>query len=97
VPKATDFKLTVKILEKSCYGSAGCNVTYRIALEQVSAAEFDPSKEYDVTYEVRGTEGGKINTLKVTGTQYSTDDKEFASTKSSNPKLTAVITDIVES
>jgi len=29
-PKKKDFKVTIKIREKKCFRSAGCNVTYRI-------------------------------------------------------------------
>lgn len=97
VPVAADFKLTVKVLEKKCFGSAGCNVTYRVVVAQANAKTFDPSKEYEVTYEVKGIEDSAVNTLKITGGQYSTDEKEFGSTKSSSIKLSAVITDISES
>jgi hypothetical protein len=29
-PEPSDFELTVKTLSKQCFGSAGCNITYRI-------------------------------------------------------------------
>jgi hypothetical protein len=52
VPKAKDFKLSVKTLSKQCFGSAGCNLTYRV---DVSLAKtLDPDVEYEVVYEVRG-------------------------------------------
>src|SRR5262245_38709860 len=31
-PTEIDFKLTVKITRKKCFGSAGCNVTYHVNL-----------------------------------------------------------------
>lgn len=30
LPKPADFTIAVKVLEKKCFGSAGCNVTYQI-------------------------------------------------------------------
>jgi hypothetical protein len=29
-PRKSDFEIGIKILEKKCFGSAGCSVTYRI-------------------------------------------------------------------
>lgn len=93
-PDPGDFRLTVKILEKQCFGSAGCNVTYRIELSYGGPA-LDPSVTYELTYEVYGVEDGpQINTLDVTGDEYSTDNEENAQTTSASKKLTAKITDI---
>src|SRR6266568_1923647 len=33
-PKKGDFQVTLKVLSKECFGSAGCNVTYRAKLSQ---------------------------------------------------------------
>jgi len=52
-PKPSDFKLTPKILKKTCFGSAGCNITYRILVDYVGTGTLDSSKTYEVTYEVR--------------------------------------------
>jgi hypothetical protein len=30
LPRKSDFEIGIKILEKKCFGSAGCSVTYRI-------------------------------------------------------------------
>lgn len=101
-PKATaptvkDFKLTVKTLTKQCFGSAGCNVTFRI-LVAYSGPELDPSKTYEVLYEVRGGEDGPIaNKLTVQGGESSVDEEEMVSTAKSSAKLTAVVTDVMES
>ena len=87
--------LTVKILEKKCFGSAGCNVTYRI--DPKYDGELDPSRTYRMTYEVSGVEDGpQINNFTVTGTEASIPSEESAQTKTTKVKLTAKVTDMVE-
>lgn len=95
-PVAKDFKLTVKTLTKQCFGSAGCNVTYRI-LVAYSGPDLDPSKSYDVLYTVRGGEDVVQNKLTVEDGQSSVDEEEMVSTKTSKAKLTAVATDVLAS
>lgn len=95
-PTPKDFTLTIKTLKKECFGSAGCNVTFRIQVGYDGPA-LDPSTTYEVTYEVRGAEDGpQINTLTVQGDQSSVDEEEFVSTKSAAVKLKAVVTDVAE-
>lgn len=95
-PDPKDFKLTVKVLKKQCFGSAGCNVTYRVKVGY-DGPELDPDVTYELTYEVRGVEDGPaVNTLELTGDEYETDKEEYASTSSESTKLKAVVTDISE-
>lgn len=93
-PVAADFTLEVKVLEKSCFGAAGCNVTYRMGVAYSAAEPLDPNITYEITYEVKGTKDPKIGTLKVTGTDFQADEKEFVQTSSSGKQLTAQITAI---
>ncbi|MFC6155382.1 hypothetical protein [Kribbella jiaozuonensis] len=93
-PTAKDFKLAVKVLKKECFGSAGCNLTYRI-LVTYGGADLDPTLTYEVVYEVRGGEDGPVtNTLTVTGDTSSVDEEEFVSTKSRSTKLNAIATEV---
>ncbi|MET7671473.1 hypothetical protein [Micromonospora luteifusca] len=94
-PTKGDFKLKVKTLRKQCFGSAGCNITYRIDVTYVGDG-LDPSSTYEVTYEVKGAEDPIINTFEVTGDSASVQQEETASTKRSGDKLTAVATDVSE-
>lgn len=92
-PKPTDFTLTTKTLSKECFGSAGCNVTYRIKASWTGS--LDPAKTYEVSYEVRGVEDGPaVGTIDVTGDSYETSDEEIASTTSRSRKLTVVVTGV---
>ncbi|MFC0506666.1 hypothetical protein [Micromonospora costi] len=95
-PTKNDFKLKVKILRKQCFGSAGCNVTYRIDVTYTGDGDLDPSKTYEVTYQVKGAEDPIINTFEVTGDSASVQEEEMASTKRSGDKLTAAVTDVTE-
>lgn len=95
-PKPEDFTLTIKVLEKQCFGSAGCNVTFRIELAY-SGPTLSPSRTYEITYRVDGTDESEyVNTLTVTGDQYRTQDREMVSTKSSKSVLTVVVTSVAE-
>lgn len=94
-PTKAHFKLTPKILSKKCFGSAGCNLTYRILIDY-TGPDLDPTVEYEVLYEVRGGEDGPAtNTLTVSGDQSSVDEEEHVSTKSAKSTLTAVVTDVL--
>ena len=94
-PAVADFKLTVKVLEKQCFGSAGCLITYRVELiYDATNGHLDPSVTYEVTYEMRGGEDPKINTLRVTGTEYRGDERETIRTPSSKAEVTAVVTSV---
>lgn len=93
-PTKLDFVLKVKITEKKCFGSAGCNVTYHIDMTYTGDT-LDPSETWLITYQVAGVEDGPaINTLELTGDEYSYDEEEFGQTSSSSKKLTAKVTDI---
>ncbi|WP_200210379.1 hypothetical protein [Micromonospora coerulea] len=94
-PTKDDFKLKVKVLSKQCFGSAGCNITYRINVTYTGTG-LDPSKTYEVTYQVKGAEDPIINTFEVTGDSASVQEEEMASTKRSGDKLTAAVTDVSE-
>jgi hypothetical protein len=94
-PKPRDFTLTVKVLEKTNFGSAGSNITYRIVAGWNGT--YDPDKTYEVTYEVRGGEDGPaVNTMTVTGDEYQVEDEEFISTATVGQKLTARVTSVDE-
>jgi hypothetical protein len=95
VPKIRDFKLTVKVLSKQCFGSAGCSLTYRVDAGWPDG--YDPDVEYEVVYEVRGGEDGpQINTMTVQGDSYERSQEESISTSSAGKRLTAVVTSVEE-
>lgn len=95
-PAKDNLELDVKVLTKSCFGSAGCNLTYRVHLSESEGVSFDPDTTYDITYKILGGEDPQINTLQLTGDNYEVTQEEFISTPSSHSEPRAVITDISE-
>lgn len=89
---ASDLRLTVKTLSKDCYGSAGCNVEYKIVASLSKDAKF---QECDVTYEVRGLEDPQTGTLNLhTDGTYEQSGYQGGSTSNSSRKLTVKVTDV---
>jgi len=94
LPKPADFTIGINIIEKTCFGSAGCNITYRIDPKYNGTTRL-PSKEITVVYEVRGGDGPQINRFTLTGGQASFPAEEHIQTKSSSSDLTAVVTQVI--
>jgi hypothetical protein len=93
-PHKSDFKIGLKIRKKECFGSAGCNVTYRIDPSYEGTEPLPDSGTIEVTYEVRGGEDGpQINTFTIDGDGSAHfDSEEDLSTPKSSTKLKAVAT-----
>jgi hypothetical protein len=94
-PVPTDFVLKVIVLSKACFGSAGCNVTYRIDVAY-SGVPVGDDAEYVVTYAVSGVEGGpQVNNFTLRGDQVEYQAEEFASTPSARTVLAAKVTQVL--
>lgn len=90
---AADFTLTPKILKQACFGSAGCNVTFRVT-PVYSGPSLPSDATVEVTYEVVGSEDNYSNTFTMSGDgQASVDSEESVSTKTSAP-ISLKITDV---
>lgn len=93
-PKVKDFALTPKILDKECFGSAGCNVEVKVEVIYAGPALLSEDDTWLITYEVTGDEDGPvIGSLELTGDVYEVND-EFLSTKSSKTKVSIKVTDV---
>ena len=92
-PDPAHFKIGIVVLEKECFASAGCNITYRIDPSYNGPSDISDT---EVTYEVVGGEDGAIvNTFEIDGSgEASFDEREFASTASSRKALTARVTSV---
>lgn len=93
-PIPADFSVNVIILRQACFGSAGCNVTYRVDVSYVGSQTPDPSKTYRVTYDLQGGEDPQIGSFEITGTKASVDSEDTIST-AGTPVLTAVPTQVI--
>jgi hypothetical protein len=63
LPAKTDFAIGVTILSKKCFGTAGCNLTYRIdpSYTKTSLGKTAPAQ---ITYQVLGgSDGPQINSF----------------------------------
>jgi len=100
-PGTTDFQLSLKILKKECFGSAGCNVGFRVELQYTGSA-IEPNSEWDVTYDITGAEDPYTATMTVTfdgngqPSEYSQDDGEMVQTPKSSSKLTITTTAVAK-
>jgi hypothetical protein len=94
-PHKSDFKIGIKIIEKKCFGSAGCSITYRIKPDYVGTQELPETGTIEVSYQVTGDSSGpQQNTFTIEGGQASFDKEEFADTPSSSTKLVAKVTEV---
>lgn len=93
-PEPDDFEITVKVLKKQCFGSAGCNVTYRIDPSYVGTMSIPDAGTTEVTYEVKGGEDPQISTFTIEDGTATFDSEERLQTSSSKAKLTAKVTDV---
>jgi hypothetical protein len=89
-----DFKLGVKTLSKECFGSAGCNITFRIDPQYIGSGTLPTEGTVEVTYQVKGGEDPLVNTFTIENGSASFESEEMISTTSSKARLTAVVTDV---
>lgn len=84
-----DFTLDVKITDKQCFGSAGCNVQFRVDPTYLGAVEDLEGRDIDMTFVIKGDESGpQVGTIYLSNGSY---DQEIrtASTSSNGVKITA--------
>jgi hypothetical protein len=91
--EADNVKLTAKITSKECFGSAGCNVSFKVRMAY-SGPTLSTDDTWEVTYEVTGIEDGPlVGSFNVTGDEYEVNE-ESVSTTSSKKKLTIKVTSV---
>lgn len=95
-PTKKDYVLTVKTLSKHCFGSAGCNIEFRLKVGYKGEGAVDPSKTYEISYKIKGAEDPFEGTITVTDGKYDTEESQMVSTSSSSIKLVPVITEVSE-
>lgn len=91
---ARNVKLDLKVREKQCFGSAGCNVTVQVDPTYVGNQDVS-SGSWEITYEIRGGEDGAIiETMTLEDGTWTFPEEQSLQTTSSNTKLTAVATEV---
>lgn len=92
-PTPADIKLTPKITDKQCFGSAGCSVTFRVDLEY-SGIPLDSDTTWLVIYEINGVDDApQVGNLELTGTKF-TSQEEDVDTASTKSKITLKVTSV---
>jgi hypothetical protein len=94
-PTPADFTIAVIETQKNCYGSAGCNVTYRIDPTFLGVAP-DASQSFTVIYELTGGKDPETGSFEMQGTKYNRPSERMISTDSSGAVLTATVTQVLE-
>jgi hypothetical protein len=92
-PRATDFTLNVVETQRDCFGSAGCNVQYRIVPTYVGMGSV-PKGSYTLLYAVSGLSDSKTGNIAVSNGRFSTESG-FGSSEQGNT-LTASVTQVLE-
>jgi hypothetical protein len=95
-PVPGDFVLKVTVLTKDCFGSAGCDLTYRVT-PTYQGQLFDPSQQVTVTYSITGgDDGAQIGSFSMTGDgQAVLPSEDVVTTASSSSRLVAAVVDVL--
>jgi len=71
-PAAAELAVELRVTDKQCFGSAGCNVVVEPELTYSGMSDMSEFGSYSVTLSVTGDESGEvISTLRATGSDYS--------------------------
>lgn len=94
VPTPEDFQIAIVEVERSCFGSAGCVIGYRIEPTYTGPASIDPLASFTVVYEVRGGEEVQTKNFKLEGGQVSFSEETIQTPP--NGALSAVAIRVLE-
>lgn len=93
-PKPGDFSVTALVLKRDCFGSAGCNVQYRIN-PQYKGQPLSDSQSFTVTYTVKGGSDPQEGNFTLIGGKATYSEMEFIQTSSASAKLTITVTSVI--
>jgi len=85
-PSVGEFTVSLSTLKKQCFGSAGCNVTYRIR-PAYSGAVLGSSQSFTVAYTVLGGEEEQQGSFTITGEELTFSGEEMIQTRTSKARL----------
>lgn len=95
LPTPEDFEIDLTVLSEQCFGSAGCNVTFRITPTYVGSGAID-EVQATVIYEVTGAESPITNSFELLGNgTYNYQPEEMASTPSASAELSAEVVEVL--
>ena len=92
VPSLNDFMIDLLVLEKQCFGSAGCLVTVRPRLSYDGPA-IPPSTSYILVFEVAGDESGVVTcNLTIMGEEYSFNEIHLSTPRDNTVLVVTLVT-----
>lgn len=94
VPEPADFALELIETERSCFGSAGCNISYQVKPSYTGPKPMDDSS-YTVIYNITGGEDTKTANFNMKGENANGNFTGHIST-GPNPTLGATVTKVVK-
>ena len=93
--KPEDFIMSLTVTEMKCFGSAGCNVNYRIDPPSYQGtAQFPSTGSVEVLYEIQGATDVIKGKFVVKGGKVNWDDTGFCSVANADAVLTPVVTTV---
>jgi hypothetical protein len=94
-PKVADLTVALTIVEKRCFGPAGCNVRYRVTPTYQGLPLLD-DQVFTVVYVVSGGESGpQTGSFTLRGDGSGVDPEETIGTRSQAVVLSAKVTDVL--
>lgn len=94
-PVPSDFGIEIVTLEQSCFGSAGCNVTYQIKVTYLGAQLPASGQTFIVSYDLLGGENPEVGSFTIRDGTVTSQQREFIQTPP-NPTVTAVAKQVVK-
>lgn len=94
-PVPTDFGIEILTLEQSCFGSAGCNVTYQIKVTYLGAQLPASGQTFIVSYDLLGGEDPEVGSFTIRDGTVTSSSRELIQTPP-NPALSAVPKQVVK-
>jgi hypothetical protein len=95
-PTIDDFLIELIVMEKQCFGSAGCLITVRPELTFINLESLPSGKSYTLIYEIYGGEDGTLTfNLTIEGDHYRFNE-ETISTANLNDELTVEAVRLIE-
>ncbi|QHN32872.1 hypothetical protein GII32_22990 [Gordonia amarae] len=91
-----DFRMNIEVLEKKCFGSAGCVVEFSVRPTLLTPSKYVEGRRFRVVYEILGTDDEMTDYFTLSGTDLSIDDSLRAQTDSSDSEITANVIKVTE-
>ena len=92
-----DFTIRLAELSRSCFGAAGCNVTFTITGMEYSGTTPISGRNFQLVYQIVGAEHTHTNYAKCTGTSCNfVDGQSDSVTTAADTPISAEVTGVIE-